>query len=65
MAQALVVAINKMREVPEPMRESSNIQDMEILLEGLFPAFKSLFELNASIRIVGKVLGQDRRRGKP
>lgn len=37
MAQALVVAIKTMGEVPLPYRESSNISDMKFLLEKLFP----------------------------
>ena len=41
-SQALWHAIVKLNEVPEPMREVSNISDMEYLLDNLFPMFKAV-----------------------
>ncbi len=35
--KALAKAVALMREVPRPFREQSDIEDMEILLEELFP----------------------------
>jgi len=42
LSQALWHAIVKLNEVPEPMREVSNISDMEYLLDNLFPMFKAV-----------------------
>jgi hypothetical protein len=43
-SQALTVAINVLKEVPEPYREVSNIEDMEILRDELFPLFYLAWE---------------------
>jgi hypothetical protein len=48
MAQALSEAIRAMSRKPVERREVSNIQDMQILLEGLFPVFGVMFELQRS-----------------
>ena len=42
LSQALCLAIEKLNEVPEPMREVSNISDMEFLRDELFPIFKAV-----------------------
>jgi len=42
LSQALCLAIEKMNETPEPMRETSNISDMEFLLDELFPIYKAV-----------------------
>ena len=39
-SEALYTAIEVMRKVPKERREVSNIEDMEILLEELFPLYK-------------------------
>ena len=36
LGQALVIAIDKLEEVPEPYKEISNIADMQYLLDTLF-----------------------------
>ena len=41
-SQALWHAIVKLNEVPEPMKEESNISDMEFLLDNLFPMYKAM-----------------------
>ena len=41
-SQALWHAIVKLNEVPEPMKEESNISDMEFLLDNLFPMYKAV-----------------------
>lgn len=46
LSQALSVAIETMRKVPLPHREVSNIEDMEFILETLFPVFAGLHKLN-------------------
>ena len=38
-SQALVKAIEVMKQVPQPMTENSNIADMEYLVENLFTIF--------------------------
>lgn len=38
-SQALVFAISAMKKVPKERREVSNIQDMELLMEELFPMY--------------------------
>jgi len=45
-SQALCVAIDKMSEVPDQMRENSNIDDMEFLRDELFPIYKAVQEHN-------------------
>ena len=42
LSQALCLAIEKLKEVPENRREVSNISDMELLLDNLFPMFKAV-----------------------
>jgi len=44
LSQALSVAIEKMKEVPENMREVSNISDMEYLRDEIFPIYKAVLE---------------------
>ena len=41
-SQALCLAIEKLNEQPENRREVSNISDMELLLDNLFPMFKAV-----------------------
>ena len=41
-SQALWHAIVKLNEVPEPMKEESNISDMEFLLDEVFPMYKAV-----------------------
>jgi hypothetical protein len=41
-SQALWLAIEKLNEQPENRREVSNISDMELLLDNLFPMFKAV-----------------------
>ena len=41
-SQALSIAIEQMKKVEPPYREESNIQDMEMLLETLFPIYPIL-----------------------
>ena len=47
LSQALCLAIEKMKEVPEPRREVSNIADMEYLRDELFPIYKTVQENTA------------------
>ena len=42
LSQALWHAIVKLNEVPEPMKEESNISDMEFLLDEVFPMYKEV-----------------------
>ena len=42
LSQALCLAIEKLNEVPEPMREVSNISDMELLRDEIFPIYKAV-----------------------
>jgi len=44
-SQALYYAIKTLEKVPSPHTEVSNIEDMQFLLDNLFPMFKSLQEL--------------------
>ena len=44
-SQALCVAIDKMSEAPDQMRENSNIDDMEFLRDELFPIYKAVQQL--------------------
>ena len=39
-SQALVVAIEQLKTVPDKQREDSNIADMEYLLDKVYPLFK-------------------------
>ncbi len=41
-SQALFLAAKLLKEVEEPFRESSNIADMEFLIDNAFPLFKEL-----------------------
>jgi len=41
-SQALYVAIETLKKVEPPHREESNIEDMEILLETLFPLYRDV-----------------------
>ena len=41
-SQALTLAIGRLEEVAEPFRESSNIEDMRLLQDELFPLFKGI-----------------------
>jgi len=50
MGQALVIAIEKLRFIEEPYREVSNINDMEYLLDNLFPIGKVIAEAQTLIR---------------
>lgn len=43
-SQALCLSIKKMKEAPEHMREVSNISDMELLRDHLFPMYKAVVE---------------------
>ena len=45
-SQALYVAIKTMSEVPEESREISNIEDMQYILDTLFPNFKEIHQTN-------------------
>ena len=38
--QALYIAIEKLKKVPSPQREESNIRDMEFLMRELFPLYE-------------------------
>jgi len=44
LSQALSMAIEKMKEVPEHMQEVSNISDMEYLRDEIFPIYKAVLE---------------------
>ena len=44
-SQALFKAIKVMKRVPKKFREESNIQDMEILYETLFPFYNEIMEM--------------------
>ena len=44
MSQALHVAIKTLRAVPEQHRETSNIADMQFLLDHLFPLYAMVAE---------------------
>jgi hypothetical protein len=44
MGQALYVAAETLKAVPDPYTEHSNIADMEYLMENIFPMFKQLKE---------------------
>ena len=39
-SQALVIAIEQLKAVPDRQREDSNIADMEYLLDAVYPLFK-------------------------
>ena len=39
-SQALVIAIEQLKAVPDKQREDSNIADMEYLLDKVYPLFK-------------------------
>jgi len=43
-SQALYVAIDTLSRVPMPHRENSNIDDMQFLLETLFPIYPAVVE---------------------
>jgi len=43
-AQALYYGIKKLCEVDGPLREVSNICDMEYLLDVLYPGFEEIFD---------------------
>ena len=49
LAQALYEATRAMSKVPRRQREVSNIQDMEMLLEGSFSVFHEVFKLGREI----------------
>lgn len=40
LSQALFIAIKELKKVPEPYTEHSNIADMELLLDNIFPIYK-------------------------
>lgn len=42
MSQALTLAIEKLEEVEPPLREVSNISDMRLIQEHLFPLYKEV-----------------------
>lgn len=42
LSQALVIAIRELEEVPAPYTEWSNICDMKLLLEQIFPMYQAL-----------------------
>ena len=44
MGQALYIAIQTLKAVPDPYTEHSNIRDMEYFMDKLFPMFKELKE---------------------
>lgn len=46
-SQALVIASGEMRKVPAPHTETSNIQDMEMLVECIFPAYQMCVDVGA------------------
>lgn len=41
-SQALTVAINAMSDVPSPHQEKSNIEDMRVLRDNLFPLYAEI-----------------------
>ena len=43
-SQALMVAITKLRMVDKPLQQTSNIKDMEYLLNELYPIYKIVKE---------------------
>ena len=43
-SQALMVAITKLRMVDKPLQQTSNIKDMEYLLNELYPMYKIVKE---------------------
>ena len=47
LSQALCLAIEKLNETPEPMRETSNISDMKFLLDNIFPIYKAVQDATA------------------
>jgi len=49
MAQALYVASSAMSDAPAQKRETSNIEDMQMILESLFPEFDALFRMRGGI----------------
>ena len=53
-SQALCVAIKTLKKVKKPYREESNIQDMEILLETIFPLYKGVKEAEMKVRHSGR-----------
>ena len=44
LAQALYEAIKALRKVPAPMTPHNNINEMELILNTLFPSHKALLE---------------------
>ena len=46
-SQALVIAIEQLKAVPDRQREDSNIADMEYLLDEVYPLFK-IAEMNVN-----------------
>lgn len=47
--QALYIAIKEMKKVPSPYTEFSNIVDMELLMNEIFPIYKSAAAVSKSI----------------
>jgi len=48
-SQALYVAVETLKKVKPPHREESNIEDMEILMETLFPLYKYVKEAERKV----------------
>jgi len=51
-SQALTIAIEQMKKVKKPYKEQSNIEDMEMLLEVLFPIYPAIKRSEKLIRKV-------------
>jgi len=49
-SQALSIAVEQLRKVEQPYREESNAQDMEILLEILFPLYPATKKVEEEFR---------------
>ena len=49
--QALHVAVESLRAVDPPHRENSNIDDMEFLIENVFPYYRALARADKRVAI--------------
>jgi len=52
-SQALSIAVEQMKKIEPPYREESNIQDMEMLLETLFPMYSAVKRAEEEFRKKG------------
>ena len=55
MGQALFVSIEKMKTVPEPHTEHSNIRDMEFLMENMFPMYAAVKAAEGQFQQISEV----------